>query len=716
VKVPAGVARATGLAGTGAWSDASLGRWTGWRDALLGRWKAQPDTSLGSWLAVALVLGLAVTLLDLAIDSVLIGLLVVAPLAACMRATVEQTALVAVSAFALAIVLGLPNGIFGEVDHLIRASIVLLVGALSAAIAALRMARERAVAEAHASEARRAAILESAPDSVITIDASRRVLEFNRAAERTLGYSREQALGREMSELIIPPRLRVRHWAELLRHLRGGRPGTVGERVETTAMRADGREFPAELTITRVDGTEPPLFTCFLRDITERRRFEERLAREAMHDALTGLPNRTLFMDRLALATRRLRRSDSMAAVLFLDVDRFKAVNDALGHASGDELLTEMARRCAEVIRPGDTLARISGDEFTALCEGLGGEAEAVGIAERLKQAIEAPVWLAGREVHTSASIGIALAAGDTTPESLLSDADAAMYRAKQQGRGRCRLFDGQMRASEEPLRREEALREAIRLGQLEVHYQLQVDLRTHEAVGAEALVRWRHPRRGVIGPDQFIPLAEETDLIVPLGDVVLEQACRQAQRWSEGRPDQPPLSVAVNLSATQFASPELPARVQATLERAGLAADWLCLEITESALMGSAIATAGTLSALSAMGVRLAIDDFGTGYSSLGYLRRLPVDVIKVDRSFIEGLGSRSDDQAIVSAVVSMGHALGLSVLAEGIETREQLDELRELGCDLGQGFGFARPRPPEEIDELLTPNRCFELEPALG
>ena len=445
----------------------------------------------------------------------------------------------------------------------------------------------------------------------------------------------------------------------------------------------------------------------------ERKEFESQLAHQAHHDPLTGLPNRVLFLEFLDVALARSRRRDTTVGVLFLDLDRFKYVNDSFGHDAGDELLTSLARRLRSVVRPGDTIARFGGDEFVVLCEdltpGLARE-QAVDVAERLIAAIQQPFSRQGESQFLSTSIGIALSTGeDDRPEALLRDADAAMYRAKERGKGRWELFDEAMRAT--ALRRvetENALHRAVERNEFRVFYQPVMSLRDGTCVGAEALVRWQHPDRGLVSPAEFITLAEETGLVVPLGRWVLEEACRQTAHWHRVRGGGP-FTVSVNLSARQLARAELVGEVAAALDASGVAPECISLEITESVLMEDVEASLGAIKALRALGVRLGIDDFGTGYSSLGYLKRLPVDTVKVDQSFVDGLGTDAEDSAIVAAVVNLGHTLTLNVVAEGVETEEQLAELVALGCDSAQGFLFAPALPPTEFEALLAPGALW-------
>ena len=439
--------------------------------------------------------------------------------------------------------------------------------------------------------------------------------------------------------------------------------------------------------------------------VIERKRAQERLAHQALHDPLTELPNRALFLDRLALALARLRRRKSSMAVLFGDVDRFKLVNDSLGHDAGDRLLVALSRRLRDVLRPGDTLARFGGDEFAVLCEDVP-EGDVAGIASRMMEALVEPFTTGGREVFVSMSVGIAISDDpDQRAETLLRDADAAMYRAKDRGRARFEVFDEAMRdQSTERLMLENALRRAPERGELRALYQPIVRLADGSMVAAEALVRWAHPERGMLTAAEFVPLAEETGIIVPVGGWVLDEACREAAGWAgDGKAP----AVSVNLSARQLNRTDLVEAVDRALQESGLDPDRLWLEITESVLMEDADAAVAALERLRGLGVHLCVDDFGTGYSSLAYLRRFPVDALKVDRSFVAGLGKDPEDSAIVEAVVSMAHSLRLSVVAEGVETDEQLNRLRELGCELAQGFYFAAPVPPSALDPLGSGSR---------
>ncbi|HEX9991780.1 MAG TPA: EAL domain-containing protein [Acidimicrobiales bacterium] len=440
----------------------------------------------------------------------------------------------------------------------------------------------------------------------------------------------------------------------------------------------------------------------------ERAREEAALAFQATHDPLTKLANRTVLLDRLDVALARAQRSGRPLTLMFCDLDRFKSINDRFGHERGDALLVAVAERLSAVVRPTDTVARVGGDEFVVLCEDTPTVEDALRLAERVASAVEAaPFPLATTDVAVTVSLGIALSTGDHDhPEALLRDADEAMYRAKARGRARRELFEERIRRDARARAQlAEELAGAVDGGQLVVHYQPVISLRDGRARGAEALVRWRHPERGLLLPGEFIPLAEATGLIVPMGSWLFGVALDQLVTWSRDDPELAGrLTVHVNVSARQLVDSGLVRMVAEGLERTGLHPSALCLEITESVLMDESPATTGAIEALCGLGVQLALDDFGTGYASLTYLRSFPVGALKVDRSFVSGLGRGGEDDAIVAAVVDLAHALGLEAVAEGVETEEQLRCLRDLGCDAAQGFRFARPGPADDLTASLS------------
>jgi diguanylate cyclase (GGDEF)-like protein/PAS domain S-box-containing protein len=483
-----------------------------------------------------------------------------------------------------------------------------------------------------------------------------------------------------------------------------------GEKImqEYRLRAADGRWvwIRDEMTVVldRQTGADPLFYGVFL-DVSDRKRMETELERLALYDPLTGLPNRALFADRLRHVLSR-RDRQTATAVYFLDVDRFKRINDSLGHGAGDEVLREVAERLGGVLRPEDTVARFGGDEFTILCESVGGVLEAVSIADRLQRPLREALQAGGAELRLSASIGVALVEADEEcdGQELIEAADAAMYRAKERGGARTELFDTAMR--EDAVRAmaiEQELQQALERDELCLYYQPSVDLRSGRVVGAEALVRWGHPRRGLIMPDRFLAVAEETGLIVPLGEWVMQAACRQLAKWQQ-RPETADLRLSVNLSARELTHPDVVSTVLGCVREAGIDPCALTIEVTESTAMADGDTGFRALRDLAVEGIRVAIDDFGTGYSSLEQLRRMPVDIVKVDRSFVQGMAADSTDRELVAAVVGMGRALKLCVVAEGIETTEQADALREMGCDIGQGYLFSKPLPDEEMARIVA------------
>jgi diguanylate cyclase (GGDEF)-like protein len=451
-----------------------------------------------------------------------------------------------------------------------------------------------------------------------------------------------------------------------------------------------------------------------LEDFTERKKLEDQLAHQAFHDPLTGLPNRALFMDRLvhalSRAEREAERGDAVGvAVLYMDLDDFKRFNDSLGHQAGDRLLVGVAERVSAHLRLKDTFARFGGDEFAMLLEGLEDVGQASEVAQRIKGALVDPFEVDGHQAVLTTSIGIATAfadseRGEEQAEELMRRADIAMYRSKREGKDRHVVFSSRMNHSLEHLGIEEDLRSAMRLEELRVYYQPQVSLRTGETVGFEALARWEHLERGLLAPSEFIPLAEETGVIVPLGRWVLAEACRQWRVFRERIPPHPSPLMCVNLSARQFRHPELVEEVSAILSETGIDPENLALEITESVIMENRSTAVDILRALKSLGVRLAMDDFGTGYSSITNLKSFPVDIIKIDRSMVEGMDEDPQDHAVVSASIDLAHALDLDVVAEGVETTGELHELRSMGCDVAQGYLWYGPSSSEKIAEVLA------------
>jgi diguanylate cyclase (GGDEF)-like protein/PAS domain S-box-containing protein len=555
------------------------------------------------------------------------------------------------------------------------------------------------------SEERFRVAFEDAPIGMALVDLTERVpgriVHVNKAFSNLTGYSEAELIAMTPSDLADPDE-RADDVEGLERMIRGESPS---HQREGPIRHAHGEKVWVHLTMRAVQDQngEPQYAIVQIADITARRAAEDRLVFQALHDPLTGLSNRRVLMDRLQHELDDLSRRNTAVAVFYLDLDRFKRINDDLGHEAGDQLLIEVSRRIETAMRPPDTVARLGGDEFVVVCSGLADEADGIGIADRLLDAISQPVTLAGRAVVVSPSIGVAFTrSADDDPVELLRRADTAMYRAKGRGRACYELYDESLRKQANArVEMESELRDALVHGRFRLHYQPIINLEQGHIVGVEALLRLQHPTRGLLAPAEFIDIAEESGLIAPIGQWVLEEACRQQAKWQALLAE--PLHMAVNVSGRQVAQPALSAIVDSALAQAGVAPELLTLEMTETVFMEAVHSVLENLQALKDSGVRLGIDDFGTGYSSLTYLRNFPIDVVKVDRSFVAELDDHPQDQAIVSAVVELGHTLDLTTIAEGVETERQLELLRVLGCDLAQGFHFARPRPPDEITELI-------------
>ncbi|MBA2343801.1 MAG: PAS domain S-box protein [Rubrobacter sp.] len=573
-----------------------------------------------------------------------------------------------------------------------------------------RRRAERALQEA---EERYRTLVEQIPAAtyIDSADSASSAVYTSPQMEEMLGYAPEEwAEDPDLWKKILHPDDRDRVLAETRR------TNDTGDHfeIEYRMISRDGRVVwvrdEAVLLRDEEEG-EPRFWQGIIFDMTERKSLEERLSHQAFHDPLTGIPNRTLFANRLDHALAREDRRDDSMAVLFLDLDNFKVINDTLGHEIGDGLLVAVAERLTASVRPADTVARLGGDEFTILLEGVEDDWEVAAMASRLEDELRAPFLVDGHEIFVTASIGVVpqISYGNEAQE-LLRDADLAMYRAKENGRGRYEVYDPGMRErASGRLTLERDLRLAVERGEIQVHYQPKISMDTGAFIGAEALARWDHPERGLLGPDAFIPAAEETGVILPLGRQVLQDACEQARKWSEAMPEAQP-HVCVNLSARQFQQEDLVEEIAGALRHSGLAPESLILEITEGILMEDAEAAVVRLRNLKAIGVRLAVDDFGTGYSSLTYLRRFPVDFLKIDRSFTHGLGRSLDDTVLVSGVISLAQSLNLAVIAEGVETPAQLEKLRELGCGFAQGFYFARPVPAKDAARLMAQPRPDE------
>ncbi|MEP6994571.1 MAG: EAL domain-containing protein [Acidobacteriota bacterium] len=527
-----------------------------------------------------------------------------------------------------------------------------------------------------------------------------RIVDCNESFARIFGYaSREEVLQQAAWDFYWKPEDREAAVAKLLE-----RQSLTN--YELCLRRKDGSSvwvLESENLIEDADGALSVIEGTTI-DITERKRAEEQVKHLAFHDPLTNLPNRLLFNDRLTLAVAQAHRHNQRLAVLFLDLDRFKVINDSLGHSVGDELLRQVAERIQEHVREGDTVARLGGDEFTLLVPGISAEEDAAKIAGKICGAVHDPFWIDGRELFVTTSLGVSVYPSDGhDAETLVRNADSAMYRAKEQGRDNYQLYTPAMNAKAiERLSLESRLRQAVANNELELHFQPFIDLRTAEVLGAEALIRWRHPELGLIPPGDFIPIAELSGLIVPIGEWVLRTACAEARKWHEK--GFPAMTVSVNLSSRQFQQTDLVSQVTHALEETGLDADKLDLEITESNAMQNAEHSINTLWGLKKQGVRISMDDFGTGYSSLNYLKRFPIDRIKLDQSFVRDLPGDKDDAAIAMAVIAMGQSLELVVIAEGVETEEQLRFLSNHNCDQLQGFLLSRPLPPEAFQAFLA------------
>jgi diguanylate cyclase (GGDEF)-like protein/PAS domain S-box-containing protein len=563
--------------------------------------------------------------------------------------------------------------------------------------------RRRAEEALRTSEERFRSLVQNASDLVSILDADGVVRYESPSHQRVLGLFPEEHAGRNMLDLVhLEDRQAV---DEALRRLVENPEEIVT--FEYRLCHRDGSWRTLESAASNLLGQAAVAgIVLNSHDITDRKRAEEKLLHDALHDELTGLPNRALFMDRLRQSIERSRREpERLTAVLFLDLDRFKIVNDSLGHLVGDELLIQIAAALSSALRPSDTIARVGGDEFAVLLEGGRDVSDAVRVADRIHDRLAAPINLGGHEVFATASIGIAVHTPEyERPEDLLRDADTAMYRAKSQGRACHVVFNRIMhRFVMARLQLETDLRRAVDRGQLRVHYQPFVDLARDEVVGFEALLRWHHPRRGVLPPEEFLTVAEETGLIVPIGRYVLSEGCRQIRELQRKHPEMGRLKLSVNLSNKQFFQADLFDQIEEALKDSGLDPACLGLEITEGVIIRHADSAASRFSRLKSMGVQLYMDDFGKGYSSLSYLHRFPMDILKIDRSFTSRIEEAEGNLAIVKAIITLAHQLGMEVVAEGIQTEEQKARLRLLGCEYGQGFLFSEPLSADGAEELL-------------
>jgi diguanylate cyclase (GGDEF)-like protein/PAS domain S-box-containing protein len=560
-----------------------------------------------------------------------------------------------------------------------------------------------------------ATVFDSSPAAIIITDRHNKIVAVNPGFTRLTGYEPEEVLGKNPSIMKSG-----RHdaafyqamWDALRTH--GEWSGEVWDR------RKNGAIYPKWLTVRVVnnqcrDGLgEPAFFVASFTDVSERKEAEERIRELAHHDVLTGLPNRLLLLDRLEHAMANAQRGQHHVAVLFIDLDRFKNINDSLGHAVGDQLLKEVASRLRCCVRDVDTVARLGGDEFVVVLENLEEVVDAVSVANKIRSAFSRPISVDTQALHVSTSIGIAIYPEDgTNAETLMQNADTAMYQAKAQASNNYQFFAPYMNEqAREKLVLENTLQDALAREEFQLYYQPIIDIGTGAMVSAEALIRWVSPERGLIPPDRFIPIAEETGTIVQIGDWVIRQACRDLVAWRNSGLVQP--KVSLNLSPRQFRQPGLQSRIRATLEATGVSARQIELEVTESALMEHPDQAARLLNELKAMGIGIVIDDFGTGYSSLAYLKKFPIDKLKIDRSFVRDLQSDKSDREITLAVISLSHNLGLKVVAEGVETQAQLDFMHRHKCDHVQGFYFSKPLRGEEFAAYLADRSQSPTAPA--
>jgi diguanylate cyclase (GGDEF)-like protein/PAS domain S-box-containing protein len=562
---------------------------------------------------------------------------------------------------------------------------------------------KRSAAQAAVRERRSRALWKDSSDLLLLVDSGGRVLFATPAVERIIGHSPDDLVGTPFLELVHPG---DRHLASTTLRTARTEPETTSS-AKWRVLREDGLFVDVEGTCANL--LEDPSvrgFVVTLRDVGERKDLENQLRHQAFHDSLTGLPNRALFEDRVRHGVAQSLRDRQPLAVLFDDLDDFKTVNDSLGHAAGDDLLCQVAKRLDACTRGSDTAARLGGDEFAVLVGTEGGPADtAVEVADRIHEALKRPFQIAGDEIFVHASIGIAMGDPGTSTEDMLRNADTAMYAAKASGKGCSEIFRATMHmAAQKRFQLTGDLRRAVRDDQFTVHYQPLVDLKSKAVLGLEALVRWDHPTLGQIPPADFIPLAEETGLIIQIGRFVLEEACHQRRAWVDEHPEYDQLYVSVNLSTRQFKpAGQIVQDVRETTARAGVDPSMLVLEVTESILMGDRESITRDLQALRALGTRIAIDDFGTGYSALSYLREFPIDSVKMDRSFVSDLACGTGDAALVRSVLELGEALDMQIIAEGIEDVNQLTSLSDLRCSVGQGFYFAPPLEAADVSVLL-------------
>jgi diguanylate cyclase (GGDEF)-like protein/PAS domain S-box-containing protein len=570
--------------------------------------------------------------------------------------------------------------------------------------AAIRDISVRKAAEEHLAqmEARYRGLLEAAPDAMVVVDQGGEIVLLNVQAEKQFGYRRDELIGQKVKN-IIPKGFAERLVADALRSAEDALAQQIGTGIELNGRRKDGSEFPIEIMLSPLEGAEGVLVTAAIRDITTRKKAEALMIHSSEHDFLTGLPNRMLLSDRVNQAIRLAIRHKKKVAVLFLDLDGFKHINDSLGHPTGDKLLQSVGKRLVDCVRGSDTVSRQGGDEFVVLLSEEDDSEDVSVTAKRMLRAVAEAHFVDQHDLHVTCSVGVSLYPDDgLNAETLIKNADTAMYQAKENGRQTYQYFKPAMNVrAVERQSLEESLRRALERQEFVVHYQPKINLNTGRISGAEALLRWTHPTRGPVPPGQFIPVAEDCGLILPIGTWVLRQACQQAQAWVDA--GLPLGTMAVNISAMQLRNESFVEGVFAILQDTRLDPRLLELELTESVLMKHAESTASILTALRERGVQVAVDDFGTGYSSLSYLRKFPIDALKIDQSFVSQITTVPDEIIIVKAVIGLGRSLKLRVVAEGVETQEQLAFLQAYQCDEAQGYYFSRPVLPEQFAKLL-------------
>ena len=553
-------------------------------------------------------------------------------------------------------------------------------------------------------EVRLRATIDNALDAVVQMNFEGIVTGWNDQAINIFGWTREEALGRLLHEMIIPPQYREDHLRGMERYLTSGEGRILNSRIELTSLHRDGHEFPVELAITTIKVEGQYEFSAFIRDITSKKESEELIWKQANFDKVTGLPNRHMFHDRLEQEIKKAHRAGLQMALLFIDLDRFKEINDTLGHDMGDILLMETSRRITSCVRESDTVARLGGDEFTVILSEISDTSNVERLAQGILKILAEPFQLGDEVAYISASIGITLYPNDASSvEDLLKNADQAMYVAKNQGRNQCSYFTATLQeAAQERRRLTQDLRGALAANQFKVYFQPIMDLATGRIHKAEALLRWQHPERGLVEPMEFILLAEETGLINEIGDWVFKESARWAKRWSDQFSND--FQVSVNVSPIQFLSGEHSCDAwDAYLQDIDLAGQNIVIEITESLLLKAAIGVTDKLFKFRDAGIQVAIDDFGTGYSSLSYLKKFDIDYLKIDKSFVDNLETDINDMVLSEAIIVMAHKLGLKVIAEGVETEPQRKILTNAGCDYAQGYLFSLPLPPGEFEALL-------------